>query len=162
MRAAIVVALVLTFSPAATAAAPPTIAVSATVTSDAAPLAVAFAASGDAVSYHWDFGDGGVADGASVGHVYRAGAFTAHVTGTSAGGETATAAVRVLSFALTLKARTVVGFGQHLRFTGRLVPAGAGTPDRPSHGRRQAGGQGADGTERKLPHRGSGQATRNL
>jgi PKD repeat protein len=82
------VALVLTFSPAATAAAPPTIAVSATVTSDAAP--VAFAASGDAVSYHWDFGDGGVADGASVGHVYRAGAFTARVTGTSAGGETAT------------------------------------------------------------------------
>ena len=92
----------------------------------AAPLAVMFAASGDAVSYRWDFGDGVVADGASVEHVYRAGAFTARVTGTSAGGETATASVRVLSFALTLKARTVVGFGQHLRFTGRLVPAGRG------------------------------------
>lgn len=126
MRAAIVVALVLTFNPAATAAAPPTIAASATVTSGAAPLAVSFAASGDAVSYHWDFGDGAVADSATVGHVYRAGAFTARVTGTSAGGETATAAVRVLSFALTLKARTVVGFGQHLRFTGRLVPAARG------------------------------------
>jgi len=126
VRAAIVVALVLTFSPAATAAAPPTIAASATVTSGAAPLAVSFAASGDAVSYRWDFGDGAVADGATVAHVYRAGAFTARVTGTSTGGETATAAVRVLSFALTLKARTVVGFGQHLRFTGRLVPAARG------------------------------------
>ncbi|HEY8235023.1 MAG TPA: L,D-transpeptidase family protein [Gaiellaceae bacterium] len=126
MRAAIVVALVLTFNPAATAAAPPTIAASATVTSGAAPLAVLFSASGDAVSYRWDFGDGGGADGASVEHVYRAGAFTAHVTGTSADGETATASVRVLSFALTLKARTVVGFGRHLRFTGRLVPAGRG------------------------------------
>ena len=110
MRAAIVVAVVLTFSPAATAAAPPTIAASATVTSGAAPLAVVFTASGDAVSYRWDFGDGAVADGASVAHVYRAGAFTARVTGTSATGETATASVRVLSFALTLKARAVVGF----------------------------------------------------
>jgi len=126
VRAAIVVAVVLTFSPAATAAAPPAIAASATVTSGAAPLAVVFTASGDAVSYRWDFGDGAVADGASVAHVYRAGAFTARVTGTSATGETATASVRVLSFALTLKARAVVGFNQHLRFTGRLVPAGRG------------------------------------
>jgi hypothetical protein len=126
VRAAIVVAVVLTFSPAATAAGPPTIAASATVTSGPAPLAVVFAASGDAVSYRWDFGDGVVADGASVAHVYRAGAFTARVTGTSAGGEAATASVRVLSFALTLRARTVVGFGQHLRFTGRLVPAARG------------------------------------
>jgi hypothetical protein len=123
VRAAIVVAVVLTFSPAAATAAPPTIAASATVTSGAAPLAVVFTASGDAVSYRWDFGDGAVADGAAVEHVYGAGAFTARVTGTSANGETATASVRVLSFALTLRARTVVGFNQHLRFTGKLVPA---------------------------------------
>jgi hypothetical protein len=32
----------------------------------------------------------------------------------------------VLSFALTLKARRVVGFNQHLHFTGKLVPAGRG------------------------------------
>jgi PKD repeat protein len=126
VRAAIVVAVVLIISPAATAAAPPTIAASATVTSGASPLSVVFAASGDAVSYRWDFGDGDAADGASVEHVYRAGAFTARVTGTSGSGETATASVRVLSFALMLKARTVVGFNQHLRFTGRLVPAGPG------------------------------------
>ncbi len=145
MRAAIVVAVVLTFSPAATAAAPPTIAASATVTSGPAPLAVVFAASGDAVSYRWDFGDGVVADGASVAHVYRAGAFTARVTGTSAGGETATASVRVLSFALTLRARTVVGFGQHLRFTGRLVPAARGMQIalHTANGRRAARGRTA-------------------
>jgi N-acetylmuramoyl-L-alanine amidase len=119
-----VVVVVLTFSPAATAAAPPTIAASATVTSGAAPLTVVFAASGDAVSYHWDFGDGSVADGASVEHVYRAGAFTARVTGTSATGDNATSSVQVRSFALTLKGRAVVGFNQHLRFHGKLVPAG--------------------------------------
>ena len=123
MRAAIVVALVLAFSPAAAGAVPPTIAASATVRTGAAPLDVVFAASGDAVSYHWDFGDGAVADGTTVEHVYRAGAFTARVTGTSATGETATATVRVVSFALTLKARRVVGYAQHLRFTGKLVPA---------------------------------------
>jgi hypothetical protein len=123
VRAAIVVAVVFTFTPAAAGAAPPTIAANATVRSGAAPLDVVFTASGDAVSYHWDFGDGAVADGATVEHVYRAGAFTARVTGTSASGETATTSVRVLSFALTLKARTVVGFKQHLRFSGKLVPA---------------------------------------
>ena len=124
MRAAIVVvALVLAFSPAAAGAAPPTIAASATARTGAAPLEVAFAASGDAASYHWDFGDGAVADGATVDHVYRSGAFTARVTGTSATGETATATLRVRSFALTLKARRVVGYRQHLAFTGRLVPA---------------------------------------
>jgi hypothetical protein len=123
VRAAIVVGVVLIVGPAAAGAAPPTIAATATVRSGAAPLDVVFTASGDAVSYHWDFGDGAVADGATIEHVYRAGAFTAHVTGTSASGETATTSVRVLSFALTLKARTVVGFKQHLRFTGKLVPA---------------------------------------
>jgi hypothetical protein len=83
-----------------------------------------FSASGDATSYHWDFGDGASADGATVEHVYRAGSFAARVTGTSASGETATASVQVLSFALALKARrAVVGYAQHVRFTGRLIPA---------------------------------------
>jgi PKD domain/Putative peptidoglycan binding domain/L,D-transpeptidase catalytic domain len=126
VRAAIVVAVVLTCSPAATAAAPPTIVASATVTSGAAPLTVVFAASGDAISYHWDFGDGGVADGSSVEHVYRAGAFTARATGTSATGETAASSVQVRSYGLTLKGRTIVGFNQHLRFNGKLVPARRG------------------------------------
>jgi PKD domain/Putative peptidoglycan binding domain/L,D-transpeptidase catalytic domain len=123
VRAGIVVAVVLAFSPAATAAAPPTVAATAIATSGAAPLHVVLTASGDAVSYHWQFGDGGAADGATVEHVYHAGAFTARVTGTSATGESATASVRVLSFRLSLKARKIVGYGQHLRFAGKLVPA---------------------------------------
>jgi hypothetical protein len=122
MRAAIVVALVLAF-PAAAAGAPPTVAVSTTVTSGAAPLEVSFTASGDAASYHWDFGDGTAADGATATHVYGAGAFTARLTGTSASGETAAASVRVLSFALALKSHAVLTYGRHLRFTGRLIPA---------------------------------------
>ena len=117
------VTVVLAFSPAAAAAAPPSVAASASVRSGAAPLSVVFTASGDAVSYHWDFGDGTSGDGATVQHVYGAGAFTARVTGTSSTGEAATASVRVLSFALALKARRIVGYAQHLRFTGRLVPA---------------------------------------
>jgi len=123
VRAAIVVGVVLAFSPAASAAAPPTVAATATVTSGASPLNVVFTASGDAVSYHWDFGDGASADGATVEHVYQAGAFTARVTGTSATGDSATASIRVLSFRLTLRARKVVGYAQHLRFAGKLVPA---------------------------------------
>ena len=115
--------VVLAFSPASAVAAPPTVAASATVRSGAAPLHVVFTASGDAVSYHWDFGDGAAADGATVEHVYGAGAFTARVTGTSATGESATASVRVLSFSLTLKARKVVGYAQHLRLSGTLVPS---------------------------------------
>jgi len=126
VRAAIIAAVVLAFSPAATAAAPPTIVATATKTSGAAPLDVVLTASGDAVAYHWDFGDGASADGATVEHVYQAGAFTAHVTGTSASGESATASIRVLSFALSLRARRVVGYAQHLRFSGNLVPAVSG------------------------------------
>ena len=122
MRAAIVVAIILAF-PASAAGAPPTVAVSATVTSGAAPLQVVFTASGDAISYHWDFGDGTSADGATTTHVYGAGAFTAKLTGTSGSGETATASVRVRSFALTLESHGVVGYAGHLRFRGRLVPA---------------------------------------
>jgi PKD domain/L,D-transpeptidase catalytic domain/Putative peptidoglycan binding domain len=123
VRATIVAVVALAFAPAATAAAPPTIAATATVTSGAAPLDVVLTASGDAVLYHWDFGDGAAADGATVEHVYQAGTFTARVTGRSATGESATASIRVRSFALTLTAAKVVGYGQHLRFGGKLVPA---------------------------------------
>jgi hypothetical protein len=123
VRAAIVVAVVLAFNPAATAAVPPTVAVTATVTSGAAPLDVVLTASGDAASYHWDFGDGAVAEGATVEHVYQKGAFTARVTGTSATGESATASIRLLSFGLTLKGPKVVAYAQHLRLAGKLVPA---------------------------------------
>jgi PKD repeat protein len=122
VRTAIVVALVLAFSPAAAAAAPPTITASATAKAGASPLDVLFTVSGDAVSYHWDFGDGNAADGPTVEHIYGAGAFTARVTGASATGETSTTSIRVLSFALRLKAPSIGTYAQHLGFTGKLVP----------------------------------------
>jgi PKD repeat protein len=122
VRAAVVVAAVFVFSPAA-AAAPPTVAASASVNAGAAPLDVVFTASGDAASYHWSFGDGASADGPAVEHVYGPGAFTARVTATSVTSETATTSIRVLSYALRLKARRIVTYGGHLRFRGKLVPA---------------------------------------
>jgi hypothetical protein len=159
VRAAIVVTLVLAFSPAAAAAAPPTVALTANVTAGAAPLQVSFTASGDAAAYHWDFGDGSVADGAAAQHVFGAGAFTATVTGASATGETTKAAVRVLSFAVRLKARAVVTFAQHLRFTGKLVPGVRGMRislydaggRRAARGRTRRGGAFNIGVPVKLP-----------
>ena len=46
-------------------AAPPALTVTATKTSGVASLTVTFTAAGDAVSYHWQFGDGTEADGRS-------------------------------------------------------------------------------------------------
>lgn len=121
MRAAVVVAVALIFAPAA-GATPPTVSASATATAGAAPLHVTFTATGDAVSYHWDFGDGASADGPAVDHVYGPGAFTARLTATGPTGETATQTFRVAAYALTLHGRTVVTYQRHLRFRGRLVP----------------------------------------
>jgi PKD repeat protein len=123
VRAAVVFATVLAFSPAAAAAGPPTLAVSASTRTGPAPFRVVFTATGGAISYHWTFGDGTAGDGQTLEHIYRAGAFRARVTATNAAGETATASTRVVSLALTLRARGVVTYGGHLRFRGRLVPA---------------------------------------
>ena len=117
-----VVAVAMFFVTAGAGAAPPAVTVTATATSGAAPLRVVFAAAGDAATYHWEFGDGTTADGATVEHVYRAGAFTARVTATTPTGETASATSRVLSYALQLKSRAIVGYGGHLKFTGHVVP----------------------------------------
>jgi PKD repeat protein len=122
VRAAVVVAVALIVAPAA-AAAPPTVSASASTATGPAPLRVSFTATGDAGSYHWDFGDGGVADGAAVEHVYGAGAFTARLTATGSTGETATQTFKIVAYALSLNARRVVTYRHHLRFSGRLVPA---------------------------------------
>lgn len=114
------VAMILTLSPAAGAAA--RVSISASVDAGAAPLRVAFTAAGDAASYRWDFGDGTAGDGAAVEHVYGPGAFIARVTATSATGETTVASARVRSYALRLQARSVVSYGGHLGFRGVLVP----------------------------------------
>ena len=62
-----------------------------------APLRVVLTAGGDAVSYHWELGDGATADGAQVAHVYAPGRYVAAVTATGTTGETARARVLVVA-----------------------------------------------------------------
>jgi len=127
VRRAAIIALALVFAPAAHAA-PPAVSVQASPSRGAAPLTVTLTASGDAATYHWDLGDGTTADGAVVQHVYAAGSFTARVTATGPGGETAQAEVAIVSLGLTLAAPHVGRYQQKLRFHGRLVPAAKGVP----------------------------------
>jgi L,D-transpeptidase catalytic domain/PKD domain/Putative peptidoglycan binding domain len=98
----------------------------ATPASGAAPLAVTLTATGDTATYHWDLGDGTGADGPVVQHAYAAGRFTARVTATNAGGETAQATVVVTATGLTLAGPRSGRYRQLARFHGRLVPAAKG------------------------------------
>jgi len=90
----------------------------------AAPLRVTLTASGDATSYHWDFGDGRSVEGATATHVYPAGSFTATVTATSADGESAQAqvAVRVEPRTLALAAPREAAYGTPVTLEGALRP----------------------------------------
>ena len=112
-------------APAAPAA-PPAVTVTASVQAGQAPLSVTLTASGDAASYHWDLGDGTSADGASVQHVYATGLWTATVTATAAGGETAQAHVDIRSETVTLAAHNPATYGRIAEFTGSLRPAAPG------------------------------------
>jgi peptidoglycan hydrolase-like protein with peptidoglycan-binding domain len=105
------------------AAAPPAVSVQAVPSSGPAPLHVVLSAGGDAVSYHWDFGDGTAADGANVEHSYAAGRWTATVTARSAGGETATASVTITALGMKLATRGTVRYGRRAVFSGAVVPA---------------------------------------
>jgi peptidoglycan hydrolase-like protein with peptidoglycan-binding domain len=125
VRRAAVFLAALTLAPAARAA-PPAVTAQATPATGAAPLAVTLTATGDAATYHWDLGDGTSADGAVVQHTYAAGRFTALVTATSAGGETAQATVAVTATGLTLAGPRSGRFRQLARFRGRLLPAAKG------------------------------------
>jgi N-acetylmuramoyl-L-alanine amidase len=108
---------------AAPAHANPTVNVQASSTLGAAPLTVTLTASGDAATYHWDFGDHAVADGPVVQHQYGPGRFTATVTATAADGSTAQASVVITSAQLTLSGPKVGTYGRRARFHGRMVPA---------------------------------------
>jgi len=111
---------------AAPAHATPIVTVQASATLGAAPLAVTLTASGDAAMYHWDLGDGSAADGPVVQHQYGAGRFTATVTATDAGGETAQATVVVTAASVTLAGPRSGRYQQLARFRGRVVPAAKG------------------------------------
>jgi PKD repeat protein len=121
VRRLAIVAVAFAFAPAAHAA-PPAVSIQASATTGPAPLSVTFTASGNAVSYHWDLGDGAAADGPVVQHVYAPGRFTARVTATGTTGETAQAEVTITSLGLTLGAPRVGHYRQLLRFHGRLTP----------------------------------------
>lgn len=112
----------MALAPAAQAA-PPSVTARATPASGAAPLQVTLTASGNAATYHWDFGDGASADGAVVRHTYATGRFKALVTARSATGEVSQATVTVTAWGLSLAAPRVGRYQQLLRFRGRLVPA---------------------------------------
>jgi PKD repeat protein len=115
----------LAWAPAAHAAGP-TISVQASPQSGAAPLRVSFTAAGDAIAYHWDFGDGSGGDGAVVEHTYaEPGRYTATVIGTAYGGQTSQASVEVTAYALSLRAPRTTRYGHRVTFRGLLRPAEA-------------------------------------
>ena len=113
---------------AAPAQAKPTVSVQATPATGQAPLNVTLAATGDAVTYHWDLGDKTQADGPVVQHQYATGRFTATVTGTAADGTTAQASVVITSAQLTLTGPKVATYGRRATFRGRMAPALRGAP----------------------------------
>lgn len=103
----------------------PAVSAVATPPTGAAPLAVTFTATGDAATYHWQFGDGTEGDGASVLHTYQAaGRYTSVVTATAlAGASTAQASVDVTAYTLSLRAPSPIRLNRAAVFSGTLVPA---------------------------------------
>jgi len=124
VRCGLVCALVLLILvPAAGGATTPTLSVQATPTVGPAPLQVSFAATGDAISYHWDFGDGGSADGPTVQHTYAAGRWTATLTSRSSDGGTSTQTAVITAYGLSLTGPNPARYGRRVVFRGSVVPA---------------------------------------
>jgi PKD domain/L,D-transpeptidase catalytic domain/Putative peptidoglycan binding domain len=107
----------------APANAAPVVSVQANPTNGPAPLDVTLTATGNAVSYHWDLGDGSQADGPVVQHRYGVGRHTATVTAAAADGSTAQASVTITAARLSLIGTGVVTYGRRATFKGRLAPA---------------------------------------
>ena len=102
------------------------VSIQATPAAGAAPLHVTFSASGDAVAYRWDFGDGTSAEGRVAEHTYAAGRWTATLTAQSATGETATQTAWVTAYELTLAGPNPARYGRRTAFRGAIVPAEKG------------------------------------
>ena len=124
MRGAIVLLAGLALTGVADAA-PPAVTAVATPAAGVGPLRVTLTASGDAASYAWDLGDGTIAAGAVVSHVYPAGRFVATVVATDAAGESAPAqvAVDVLRRTVSLETPHGADAGAAAVFAGSLRPA---------------------------------------
>lgn len=124
MRGAIVLLAGLTFAGAAHAA-PPAVTAVALPGRGVAPVRVTLAATGDAATYAWSFGDGGASVGAVVAHVYGAGSFVATVTATNEAGESAQAHVKVtfLTRTVSLEAPRSAGYDDPAIVAGSLRPA---------------------------------------
>ena len=124
-RFLLVLLLGLAWAPAGHAAGP-SVSVQATPQSGAAPLQVSFTASGEAIAYHWDFGDGSAGDGAVVQHTYTdAGRYTAAVTGTAYGGQTTQVTVVITAYALSLRAPRAARYAHAFVLRGAIRPAEA-------------------------------------
>jgi PKD repeat protein len=102
-------------------------------TRGAAPLVVAFDASGSTadaaiLAYDWDFGDGSGGSGVTVSHEYAtAGSYVATLTVTDANGESGTATVEVVAQAVSLAlAPARVVFGSLVSAQGVVAPAEEG------------------------------------
>jgi N-acetylmuramoyl-L-alanine amidase len=115
-RAALAVVVSLALAPSAQAA---DCAVTTSAATGAAPLRVTFSATCASAAYHWDFGDGATADGASVEHVYAPGAWTPALT-TDAGAQQIRA---VRSVSLVLHAPHRARYGARVTLRATVVPA---------------------------------------
>ncbi|MEU2110240.1 ThuA domain-containing protein [Streptomyces sp. NPDC019507] len=112
-------------------------------TSGKAPLKVAFSsagttdADGDALTYHWDFGDGGTSTAANPAYTYRKnGTYTATVTAKDPTGRTGSAGVQVVvgntapKVTLELPADgALFGFGDEIPFKVTVTDPEDGTVD---------------------------------
>jgi len=91
-----------------------------------APFAVSFTASCAAAAYHWDFGDGAAADGATASHTFGPGRFAVTLTVTQPDGSTTTERISIDSLGLALSARRAGRYGMPVLFRGQLVPTEKG------------------------------------
>jgi PKD repeat protein len=123
VRRGLVCAFALLIIAPAAGRADPAVTIQATPSAGPAPLSVTFTAGEEAGSYHWDFGDGASADGASVQHTYSAGRWTATLTVRSSAGETSSQTTVVTAYGLTLAGPKAARYGRRAHFRGTLVPA---------------------------------------
>ena len=104
-------------------AARPIVTISTNATEGAAPLVVTFEAHGDAVSYHWELGNGKTAEGSIAATTYGPGSWTASVIATGSDGTTARASVDVRSVAIRLRRAQESRYWKPALFRGSVVPA---------------------------------------